>query len=37
VRVSEIVNCARVLALTALDICSLSKEDYQQRRPDATK
>ncbi|MHA2359731.1 MAG: M20 family metallopeptidase [Candidatus Thorarchaeota archaeon] len=32
VLVSEIVNCAKVLALTALDICTLSKEEYQQCR-----
>ncbi|MHA1949374.1 MAG: M20 family metallopeptidase [Candidatus Thorarchaeota archaeon] len=36
VRVSDILNCAKVLALTALDICTLSKEEYQQRRPRAS-
>lgn len=33
VRVSEIADCAKVLALTALDICTLSKEEYRKRRP----
>ncbi len=37
VRVSEIVECAKVLALAAFDICTLSKEEYQKRRPDVNK
>ena len=37
VLVSEIVDCAKILALAALDICALSKEEYQRRRPDVTK
>jgi acetylornithine deacetylase/succinyl-diaminopimelate desuccinylase-like protein len=37
VLVSEIVDCAKILTLAALDICALSKEEYQQRRPDVTK
>ncbi|MHA2064569.1 MAG: M20 family metallopeptidase [Candidatus Thorarchaeota archaeon] len=37
VLVSEIVDCAKVLALTALDICTLSKEEYQKRRPVVNK
>ena len=37
VRVSEIVDCAKVLALAALDICTLSNEEYQKRRPQTRK
>ncbi|MHA2024379.1 MAG: M20 family metallopeptidase [Candidatus Thorarchaeota archaeon] len=37
VLVREIVYCAKVLALTALDICTLTKEEYQQCGRDVNK
>ena len=33
VAIKDIVACAKVLALTALDICSKSKEEYRKLRP----
>jgi len=33
VALKDIVACSKVLALTALDICSKTKEEYRQLRP----
>ena len=33
VAVKDIVACAKVLAFTALDVCSKSKDEHRQLRP----